>query len=378
MSEYNFVDYDSENIYNTVIGSLISYCAEQLYPGDERRIFGEGVVALFQMMYAQFNDGARQRLLRFARGAVLDGLGELVGATRLEPQPAYATFRFSVETAQAENIIIPQGTRITTDGSVYFATDVLDVIEAGETYVDIRATCNEGGSQYNGLAAGAVATLVDLIPYVSSAKNTTITGGGDDGEPYTTEGDDRFRERIRLAPAQFTTAGPESSYEYYAKSADPDIIDVKVDCPEDEPTVVNIYVLMDGGQLPDDDTLAKVLEVCSAKDARPMTDHVFAKKPGTVNYTVNVKYYCRKEDEADVIAAVEGAGGAIEQYNEWQQGALGRDVNPDYLRKLILAPGDGKTGADRVDITTPTLTTVSDTQVARLSGSVTVTHEVIS
>lgn len=377
MSDYSFVDYNSENIYNTIINSLINYCNEPLYPGDERRIFAEGVVSLFNTMYAHFDDAARQRLLRYARGAVLDGIGELVGAVRLEPQAASATFRFSVETAQSENIIIPQGTRVTSDGTVYFATDTLDVLQAGDTYVDIHATCTEGGSQYNGLAAGAVNTLVDMIPYISSAKNTTITAGGDDGEPYTTEGDDRFRERIRMAPAQFTTAGPESSYRYYAMSADPDIIDVALEAPEDEPNVVNIYPLMTGGQLPDQDVLDAVEAVCSADDVRPMTDKVNAKAPQTVNYSINVKYYTLVDEEADCIAAIEGDGGAIDQYNEWQQGALDRDVNPDYLRKLMLAPGDGKTGAYRVDITSPTYAEVDKNEVARLSGSVTVTHEVL-
>lgn len=377
MSDYNFVNYNSEDIYNTVIGSLIAYCKAPLYPGDERRIFGEGVVSLFASMYAQFDDAARQRMLRYARGAVLDGIGELVGAIRLEPQPAYATFRFSVDAAQTENIIIPQGTRITTDGSVYFATDVLDVLQAGETYVDIAATCTETGSQYNGLSVGTVATLVDMIPYISSVQNITITNGGDDGEAYTTEGDNRFRERIRMAPAQFTTAGPESSYRYFAMSADPDIIDVALDAPEDEPNVVKIYPLMTGGQLPDEDVLKAVADVCSADDVRPMTDKVIALAPETVEYSVNVKYYTLIDEEADAIAAIEGDGGAIDQYNEWQQGALDRDINPDYLRKLMLAPGDGKTGAYRVDIISPTIADVGKAQVARLSGPVTVTHEVL-
>lgn len=377
MSEYHFIDYDSENIYNTVVGSLVSYCNDPLYPGDERRIFSEAIVQLYQMMYARFDDGARQRLLRYSRGAVLDGIGEVVGAVRLEPQAASATFRFSVEAAQPENIIIPQGTRITTDGTVYFATDTLDVLQAGSTYVDIAATCTEGGSAYNGLAAGSVATLVDLIPYISSVSNTTITNGGDDGEPYTTEGDDRFRERIRMAPAQFTTAGPESSYRYYAMSADPDIIDVAVEAPDDQPCVVNIYPLMTGGALPDDDVLSAVEAACSASDVRPMTDKVTAMAPETVEYSVEVKYYTLIDEEADCIAAIEGDGGAIDQYNEWQQGALDRDVNPDYLRKLMLAPGDGKTGAYRVDITQPTVASVGKSQVARLSGPVTVTHEVL-
>lgn len=92
------------------------------------------------------------------------------------------------------------GTRITTDGSVYFATDQIAVLQAGKLSVDVQATCTEGGSAYNGFTTGTINTLVDLIPYISSAVNITDSVGGDDGEPYTEAGDEKFRERIRLAP----------------------------------------------------------------------------------------------------------------------------------------------------------------------------------
>ena len=376
MPDFDFVTTDAAALYNTIVGSLMDECNEPLYPGDERRIFGEAVVALFVSLYNEFNDRMKQRTLQYARGEVLDAIGEMLGVTRAEPAHAYATFRFSVSAAQTENIIIPQGTRITSDGTVYFATDEIAVLQAGDTYVDVRATCQEGGAAYNGFAVGTIATLVDLIPYIATVSNTTISTGGDDGEPYTEDGDERFRQRIRLAPSQMTTAGPESSYRYFALSADPDIIDVAIDSPS--ANVVDIYPLMTGGALPDQDTLDKVEAACNADDVRPMTDLVTAKKPTTVNYTVNIKYYCTQENEADTIAAIEGDGGAIDQYNEWQQGALDRDINPDYLRKLILSPGNGLVGADRVDVTAPVFTEVDKNEVARLSGSVTVSHEVIT
>jgi hypothetical protein len=43
---------------------------------------------------------------------------------------------------------------------------------------------NTGGAAYNGYTAGTISTLVDLIPYISRVENITISGGGDDGEPY--------------------------------------------------------------------------------------------------------------------------------------------------------------------------------------------------
>lgn len=241
--------------------------------------------------------------------------------------------------------------------------------------MDVLGVCTAGGSQYNGFTAGTIKTLVDLIPYISGAQNTTTSTGGDDGEPYTEEGDNRLRERIRLAPSAMSTAGPESGYRYHTMTADPDIVDVAIDCPEDEPNTVNIYPLMRGGGIPDGDTLAKVQDVM-ADDVRPMTDLVQVMAPELVEYSIHIKYYCTKDDEAAAIETIEGDGGAIDQYIAWQSAALARDINPDQLRRFVLAPSSG-TGAARLEVTAPTFQTLTKAQVAKLSGVPTVSHEVI-
>ena len=373
---FDFVEVDSAKLYTSIIGSLMDSCDEALYPGDERRIFGEGIVSLFVSLFSLFNDKAKQRTLRYARGNVLDAIGERYGVIRAEPTKATALFRFSVSEVQAENIIIPAGTRITTDGSIYFATQETTVLPAQSASIDILAECTTGGSDYNGFTEGTISTLVDLIPYIIRAQNITASSGGDDGEPYDETGDDKYRERIRLSPAIQSTAGPESSYRYFVLSADPGIIDVAVDCPEDQPGVVNLYPLMTGGALPTEDILEKVLDVL-ADDVRPMTDKVNALAPAVVEYEVEVKYYCTKDDEAATIEAIEGVGGAIDQYNEWQTAALARDINPDQLRRFILAPNNG-TGAMRVDVIKPTFAELTKAQVAKLSGTPVISHEVVS
>lgn len=374
MANFNFVETDSAKLYTAIIGSLMDEVNEPLYPGDERRIFGDALVAVFVSLYSEFNDKMKQRTLQYARGEVLDALGARYDIERAEPAHATATFRFSVESAQNTNIIINAGTKITTDGSVYFATDQVAALQAGSTYIDVPGTCTEGGSQYNGFAIGTIATLVDLIPYITSVGNTTVSIGGDDGEPYTEEGDEKFRERIRLAPAAQSTAGPESAYRYFALSADPEIIDVAIDNPE--ANTINIYPLMRGGVIPDEETLTKVEETCSADDVRPMSDKVTAIAPTQVSYDIELKYYCTQDNEAEIIKAVEGEGGAIDQYNEWQTSALNRDINPDQLKRLILSPSDGLTGADRVDITKPTFKEIGKNEVPKFSGTLTVSHEV--
>lgn len=94
--EFDFVNTDAAEIYNTVMEWLMDSVNEPLYPGDERRIYGEALVFVLVNVYHEMNDTAKQRTLQYARGAVLDALGERVGTKRLELAPAYDTFRFTL------------------------------------------------------------------------------------------------------------------------------------------------------------------------------------------------------------------------------------------------------------------------------------------
>lgn len=443
---------DASTIYKTIIASLEKSAGEPLYPGDERRIFGEGLVAVYVALYNSLNDVGRQTLLRYARGEVLDAIGERLDVKRLEGSPAKTTMRFSLSTPQDKNIIIPKWTKVTPDSENYFATDEIAVLQAGAYSVEVPASAVSNGEKYNGYAAGTIGTLVDLIPYIETVTNLTETAGGDDGEPYTTEGDNRLRERIRLAPAKRSTAGPELAYIYWTMTADSSIVDAKA-VSETETTTetlpvyagrafkgggtlltdtlvvkahgqsaaavkdtdytvdytdalltitvkgslenaesidvtitktlegqVKLIPLLEGGQIPDAAMLAKVLDVVNAKDIRPLTDKVRAVAPEVETYDIEIVYYTTPESEAEVIANVEGTGGAIDRYNEWQVAALGRDINPDQLRKRILSPswGENQTGAFRVDVVKPTYKALDDTQVAKFSGHLTVSHKVES
>ena len=375
---FEFIETDSAEIYTTVIESLMDSCGEALYPGDERRIFAEGLVAVLVSVYSLFDDRAKQRTLQYARGAVLDAIAERYRVERLAPSGASATFRFSVSAIQAENIIIPAGTRITPDGTVYFATQEAAILPMGEEFVDLVAVCAEGGSAYNGYSAGSIATLVDLIPYIGAVQNITVSDGGDDGEPYTEEGDERLRERIRLAPAALSTAGPESAYRYFVLSADPGIADVSIDCPADSPNEVNIYPLMDGGEIPNADTIQKVVDVLG-DDVRPLTDKVNVLPPEPVDFAVSIKYYCSKGDEALLIQAIEGSGGAIDKYIEWQTEALARDIDPDQLRRFIFEAwaASGAKNTIRIEIFSPSYTALSKMQFARPDIVTEVMREVV-
>ena len=65
---------DASTLYKTIITELEKGAGEPLYPGDERRIFGEALVPVFVALYNSLNDVGRQTLLRYARGEVLDAI----------------------------------------------------------------------------------------------------------------------------------------------------------------------------------------------------------------------------------------------------------------------------------------------------------------
>ena len=136
---------------------------------------------------------------------------------------------------------------------------------------------------------------------------------------------------------------------------------------------VKLVLLLEGGDEPTESIKQKVLEACSAADKRPLTDLVTVVGPSKVPFDVELTYYY-EPDKAAAIDTVEGSGGAIDTYIEWQTTALGRDINPDRLRWLILHPDSESVTPYRVDVASPVFTELEDTEVAVFSGNLTVNH----
>lgn len=369
---------DSQEIYDSVIGSLQDSVGGPLYPGDERRMFGEAIVAVLVSAFNSLNEAARQKMLAYARGDVLDALGERTLTYRLKSTPAICTLRFSVPSPATTGVVIPAKTKVTGDGIVYFETDKTAVISSGEISVDIGATATVGGSAGNEFEPGIIQTIVNGIPHVSAVTNLDQTHSGTDGEPYTEEGDTKYRERIRLSAARFSTAGPIESYKYWALTADPSIETVAVLSPEAGEVV--IVPLLAGGELPGEDVLESVQRVCSADDVRPMTDKVTVTSPKVEPYNIEITYYTTVADEAKCIEAIEGDDGAVRRYIVAQSKSLGLDINPDLLRRYVLSPDweNGLVGALRVDVIEPEHKVLDETTIAQFSGDITINHEVVT
>ena len=355
---------DAATILATVLEKLQSDIGETLYPGDERRMFGESLSALLVIAFNTMDDAAKNSLLKYAIGEALDAIGDSYDCARLEADEAITTLRFSLAEIYASDITIPAGTRAATEGGLYFVTNEEATIATGSTYVDVSASAAEGGTDYNGLLAGTVTTMVDLISYVDSVSNTVATSGGTDEES-----DDDYRKRIRLKLSSFSTAGSANAYKYWALSADNDVADAYIVSPS--ANVIYVYIVTIDGSIPDANLISTVQASVNADDIRPLGDTVTTLAPATSSYTVDLTYYVSSENETAAVEAIEGDGGALEQYRLWQDTVIARDINPDYLKKLLL-----DAGADRVEITSPSYTALNGAIVAHLSETPTVSHVV--
>lgn len=311
----------------------------------------------------QYIDRAgKQSLLKYSYSDFLDNLALLKGVTRSPATAAVTTLRFTVSTVRQAATAIPKGTRVSAGGSVYFATDEYAEIPAGGTTVDVAATCTAFGTEGNDLAAGNLTTMVDPLPYVASATNTTATEGGAD-----VESDDDLAERIYLAPGAYSTAGPEDGYLYHAKQFNPSIGDVVATSNRAAGTVDIVFIMADG-KTPGAEMINGLKEYLNGRTRRPMTDLVNVSAPAEVTYTVSLTYYINRSDSARAVAIQEAVQAAVADYLVWQR-TIGRDINPSKLVALVMAAG-----AKRVTVTAPVYTTVDAIKVSALSGNPTISY----
>lgn len=348
---------DFEAFMTEASGSRVSLGRASVH----RMILYSAAAQIYQAM--QYVDRAgKQSLLKYSYSEFLDNLALLKGVTREPAKAATTTIRFTASATRALATPIPAGTRISTSGSVYFQTVEYAEIPAGDLTVDVSAECTVTGEAGNGLTPGEVSTIVDPVPYITSATNLTATEGGAD-----IEDDESLAERVYLAPGAYSTAGPENGYLYHAKKFSAAIGDV-VATSDQEAGRVDIVFIMADGSTPGTEMISGLQTYLSGKTIRPMTDKLTVSAPEEIAYSIELTYYINRSDSARAVAIQAAVAQAVEDYKTWQR-TIGRDINPSQLAAMVM-----EAGAKRVTVTAPTFATVADTKVAALSGSASVTY----
>ena len=338
-----------EKKYREVTGKAVSLGA-----ADPARI-QLYAIALDLYQIEQYVDRAgKQDLLKYSYGEFLDNLAGGRGVHRQQAAAARTTLRFIFSEPRSYALTIPAGTRATNGNGVYFKTEAYAEAAAGAEFVDVEAICTVEGIEGNSFLEGQINLLVDPLPYVERVENITATEGGTDLE------DDRsLAERTFLAPSGYSTAGPQDAYTYWAKTYNTDIGSVRPTTPE--PGKVVVYILMQDGSLPVPEVTGGLQEFYQNRNIRPMTDLVTVKAPTAHTFNLDLDYYIDRSNQAQAAAIQGKVEKAIDDYITWQTTEIGKDINPDELRRRMR-----EAGAKRVEIVSPIFTRVADTSIAQL------------
>jgi phage-related baseplate assembly protein len=306
---------------NKIIAEMVAYYEAQtgktLHPAQPERLLINTFAYRELLIRQGIQDAAVQNLVAFSTAPVLDYLGELVGVFRLPARAATCTLRFTLYVGHT-GVIIPAGTRVTSvDSRVVFRTISAEAVPAGVSTYDAAAECEAVGEVGNNFLAGEIRIILDPIPNVLLASNSGTTGGGAE-----TESDQNVRERIRLAPASFSTAGPTAAYIFHARSAHQSIIDVAITNPI--PGQVNVYPLVAVGDFTPAEVIEAVESVLNAENVRPLTDTVVVLSPSAAHYSIvaNVQIY----PDADPVAVQATVEGNLQAFAAERRARLGVDI----------------------------------------------------
>lgn len=317
MEEPVFIHTDAQAIIDAMIADYEAMTGKILQPGHADRLLINAFAYREQLVRTQINEASKFNLVSFSRAPFLDYLGELVGVRRLTATNSVCSLLLSLVPGHGA-LVIPAGVRVQSiDGKVVFALDEDVNVAANVDTVQVTATSLTEGEDGNGYAPGSISIILDPQPYLLAASNVDETAGG-----ALTESDAELRERIKLAPQSFSNAGSIGAYKYYAKSANPGIVDVSITSPV--PGEVHIFPLMEHGELPNSVVLDQVFTACNAERVRPLTDTVIVQSPTEIIYSLDVELTLKTG--AIPTTALSTATKVLQEYADSRKVRCGLDV----------------------------------------------------
>ena len=310
--------------------SLEKGLGRALAPGDVEVLILNAFAYEIQLQRMAANNVFRQNLVDFAVAPMLDYLAALVGVVRQPAAGSTCTMQFNFVSGAAA-VLLPAGIRVQSiDGQAIFETVEALNVSAGTASVSVDAICQTSGKAANGYAIGNISVILDPQPFISSAANLDVTSGGSDAET-----DDQLRARVKLAPSAFSVAGPTEAYKFFAKGADPSIVDVA--CVTTAPGEVTLYVLCNGGVLASTAIKDKVLAICNADKVRPQNDTVLVSDAAVVPYGIDVTL--TTYNDADPAAVTAQVNANLAAFKQARLNTLGLDVVIAQIIAQCVIPG---------------------------------------
>jgi phage-related baseplate assembly protein len=325
-----YIELSPETIVTELVQWYENETGNTLQPAQVERLIINAWAYRESLLRGQVQSAALQNLVSFATEPILDYLGQLTGVARNDAASALVTIQFSLVAGHG-GVTIPQGTRVaSTDGLAVFATQqdiIVPAIDLTATDVCVSVT---SGANFNGYAIGTITNIIDPQAYLTGATNLDASAGGSNRET-----DDQLRDRIRLSPDAFGTAGSERAYKFWTLSANPSIIDAGITSPI--AGTVQVYPLLYDGSVTPTLVLDQVYGVLTAEYVRPLTDTVIVTAPTQVTYTLSVDLTIF--DNADPTDVQQRCVTALEAYTLQQRQRMGRDIMEDQLTAVAMVEG---------------------------------------
>lgn len=334
-----------QTILKEMLGLLEGNYKTKIYEGDQRYIFISSLAYIVAVERVKANLAFNQNFLSEAYGIALDQKGIDLNTPRLGVSYAEVICKFTLSKEQEMDYKIPQGTRVSTITNQTFATVSDLIILRGGLEGVIKCQSINPGSIYNDIDIGFINKFVDVLPYVQSVTNINKSSGGADSEE-----DDAYRERLKIAEAQYSTAGSILSYRYLTLKSDANISDVLITTPE--PGVVEIRPVLRSGELPTEIIINRIRDTFSKEKNYPNTTKLNILIPDVFNYGIGLDYYIKNSDKVNEKEIQKRVEDAIEDFIYYQKTNINIYLNPDDLRKRIL-----NAGAYMVNIKSPGFTT---------------------
>ena len=333
---------DPNLILSDMIAAFETAAGRTLQPAQVERLLINLYAYRESLVRNAIQYAGQQNLLAYAAFPMIDYLGQLLGVARLPAQAAVTTIQFTLAQALSTGYLIPAGTTVgTSDGQYVFATNTALTIPANALSGSVQATATTSGPDANGYLPGQINVLLTPDPLIAAAANTDTSSGG-----ATMETDDHLRSRIQAAPNQFSVAGPEGAYRYFALSADPSIVDAQVTSPA--PGQVNVYILTgpvtvqpaaapNSAGVAGAALLATVGAALSADNVRPLTDTVTVLPVSEVDYQINgtITLYT----DADPATTMSAANSAAQSYAIALASRIQRDIVPSQIIEALSVSG---------------------------------------
>ena len=206
-----------------------------------------------------------------------------------------------VETLSFEAILADMIAALPADFSALVESDpAFKVLEiAAYREVMVRQRVNEAARAVM-LAKALGNDLVNLGALFGVERLVIDPGDPEEGVAPTLEDIEAYRARIALAPEGYSVAGPIGAYEFHARAADPEVLDVKVFSPA--PAEVTIAVLSrDGDGAASPELLSAVAEAVNDDTKRPVGDRVTVESADVETFEIEATLFVLPGPDASVV-----------------------------------------------------------------------------